>query len=233
MGVRGPPDNGTIGGMRNWPLFELRITTPRLELRLPSLSDLEQLADRAVEGVHAPDAMPFHIPWTRAPRGELGRNVIQYHLSTLGLVDPPGNWVCNFVVEFEGVVVGSQSVLGKEFAVRREVSTGSWLGLAYHGRGIGTEMRAAVLEFAFRGLGADFATSGAFLDNAPSLGVSRKLGYREDGLAVHDVDGRRMHEQRLRLRREEFVSPVPVWISGLEPCLPLFGVEPDAAGKAV
>lgn len=51
---RGPPKNGwsaTRPGwhhremMRNWPLFGLRVTTPRLELRLPSLDDLDALAD--------------------------------------------------------------------------------------------------------------------------------------------------------------------------------------------
>ncbi len=39
-------------------------------------------------------------------------------------------------------------------------------------------MRAAVLHLAFAGLEAEYADSDAFTDNAASLGVSRKLGYR-------------------------------------------------------
>ena len=62
------------------------------------------------------------------------------------------------------------------------MKTGSWLGRSFQGRGIGTEMRAAVLELAFRGLGAATAESGALEGNAASARVSEKLGYRHDGL---------------------------------------------------
>ena len=41
-------------------------------------------------------------------------------------------------------------------------------------------MRAAVLHLAFDGLGARRAVSDAFEDNPGWLGVSRKLGYRDD-----------------------------------------------------
>lgn len=46
----------------------------------------------------------------------------------------------------DGVVVGTQGIGARDFAIRREVSTGSWLGRAYHRQGLGTEMRAAVLQ---------------------------------------------------------------------------------------
>jgi hypothetical protein len=39
-------------------------------------------------------------------------------------------------------------------------------------------MRAAILWLAFAGLGAEYAVSGAYLDNPASLGVSRRLGWR-------------------------------------------------------
>ena len=53
-----------------------------------------------------------------------------------------------------GSVAGVQGMLATDFAVNRQVSTGSWLGQAYHGRGIGKEMRAAILHLAFAGLRA-------------------------------------------------------------------------------
>ena len=34
---------------RNWPLFGLRLRTARLELRLPSLADLDELGSLAAE----------------------------------------------------------------------------------------------------------------------------------------------------------------------------------------
>jgi RimJ/RimL family protein N-acetyltransferase len=43
---------------------------------------------------------------------------------------------------------------------------------------------------AFEGLGAQWAVSAAFEDNAASLGVSRKLGYRDDGTERDVVRGR-------------------------------------------
>jgi RimJ/RimL family protein N-acetyltransferase len=66
----------------------------------------------------------------------------------------------------------AQGLGGRDFAVLREVHTGSWLGRRYQGHGIGTQMRAAVLHLAFEGLGAQHAAFGAFEHNAASLGVS-------------------------------------------------------------
>jgi RimJ/RimL family protein N-acetyltransferase len=212
--------------MRHWPLFSLRLTTPRLELRLPSLEDLDELADRAMEGVHDPDRMPFNVPWTDAPAAELPGNVIRFYLGAIARWRAD-QWSCTFAVVHEGRVIGCQELSATDFRVTREVHTGSWLGRAHQGAGIGTEMRAAVLHLAFAGLGAETAVSGAFVDNPASLGVSRKLGYRPDGLTVHQVRGRRAVQQRLRLDREGFSSPIPVKIHGLEACLQHFGLTPE------
>lgn len=38
-----------------WPLYGLRIRTPRLELRLPDDALLSDLASVAADGVHAPE----------------------------------------------------------------------------------------------------------------------------------------------------------------------------------
>ncbi|SEH02488.1 Protein N-acetyltransferase, RimJ/RimL family [Nonomuraea solani] len=211
--------------MRHWPIFDLHLTTPRLELRLPTLDDLDELADRALEGVHAPDRMPFGVPWTDAPAGELGGNVIRYQLGVMGRWQPQ-DWCLNFVIVHEGRVVGTQDLAATGFAIRRQVSTGSWLGRAYQGKGLGSEMRAAVLHLAFAGLGAQTAVSCAFLDNPASLSVSRKLGYRLNGTTVHEARGQRAVQQQLLLDRADFTASVPVEIHGLEPCLPHFGLEP-------
>ncbi|WP_250563983.1 GNAT family N-acetyltransferase [Sphaerisporangium fuscum] len=209
--------------MRHWPLLNLRLTTPRLELRLPSLDDLDELADRALEGVHDPGWMPFAVPWTDAPAEELPGNVVRFHLGVMSGWTPD-SWCCNFVVVHEGRVIGVQDLRASDFPITREVGTGSWLGRAYQGKGLGTEMRAAVLHLAFRGLGARTAVSSAFVHNPASLTVSRKLGYQPDGLSVHQVRGRRAVDQRLRLDADAFTDPVPVEIHGLEPCLRHFGL---------
>ena len=88
-------------------------------------------------------------------------------------------------------------------------------------------MRAAVLELAFAGLGAASAVTGAFEDNVASFEVSRKLGYEHDGVEVHAVRGKAAVLRRLRLTRArwEAYRSVPVEMTGLAECLPLFGVR--------
>ncbi|TDC68206.1 GNAT family N-acetyltransferase [Streptomyces hainanensis] len=211
----------------HWPLAGLRLTTPRLELRLPDPEELAELGALAAGGIHPPEEMPFLFPWTDLPPAERARSVLQHHWRTLGAWTP-GDWSLLLTVFHEGRPVGLQDVGGKDFAVLREVSTGSWLGRAHQGRGIGTEMRHAVLHLAFAGLGATDAISGAFSHNLASQHVSRKAGYRPDGLARVAVRDQPVTEQRYRLTRAEWEATSdtrpPVTVAGLEPCLPLFGV---------
>jgi RimJ/RimL family protein N-acetyltransferase len=221
-----------------WPLFGLVLRTSRLELRLPSLEQLTALAELADEGVHDRAAMPFLMPWTDLPPGPRGRSVMQHQWRLWGELTPQ-RWSLDFAVVVGGEPVGVQGVGGTEFAVTREVHTGSWLGLRHQGRGIGTEMRAAVLHLAFDGLGADSAVSSALVDNLASVGVSRKLGYADDGIEVQAVRGQRRTDQRFRIDRASWAArrSVPVRIEGLEPCRELLGavssgVAANAAGGA-
>jgi RimJ/RimL family protein N-acetyltransferase len=210
----------------HWPLFDLLLSTPRLRLRLPTLEGLDALADVAAGRIHDPNVQPFVMPWTDAPPAERARGALQYHWSQWAAWKP-SSWVLNLVVEFDGTIVGCQAISGKDFAILREVSTGSWLGQRYQGQGIGTEMRAAVLHLAFAGLGAQYAVSAALADNAASWAVSRKHGYQEDGIDRYAVRGRPVVSRRLRLDRAGWQARqlVPVTIDGLAPCLPLFGLD--------
>ncbi|RKN08732.1 GNAT family N-acetyltransferase [Streptomyces radicis] len=211
----------------HWPLLGLRLTTPRLELRLPDGEELAALADLAALGVHPPEEMPFMHPWTDLPAAERARSVVQHHWLRRGTWTPD-HWSLQLTVFFEGRPVGVQDLSARDFAVLRRTSSGSWLGRAYQGLGIGTEMRAAVLRLAFDGLGAHEAVSSAMDHNAASLGVSRKLGYERDGIERLVVRGGPATEIRLRLPRTTWEAKAPghppTEITGLDPCLPLFGV---------
>lgn len=212
---------------RHWPLFGLRLLTPRLELRLPGPASLDALADLAAEGVHDPDVQPFSAQWTDVPPLQRAQATVQFHWSQWASWRP-SDWSLELVAVQGGAVVGTQGLSARDFAVRREVTTGSWLGLRHQGRGLGTEMRAAALELAFAGLQAEYATSGAYEHNAASLGVSRKLGYYQDGIERHIIRGTPAVLIRLRLDRAawEAARTVPVRVEGLDPCLPYFGVPP-------
>ena len=178
----------------------------------------------AQAGVHDPEKMPFLVPWTDLPPLERARSVMQFHWRTQGDWTPQ-DWTLQLAVFLGGAVVGTQGLSGRDFAIVREVSTGSWLGQRYQGQGIGTEMRAAVLDLAFAGLDAESAISGAVAGNSASMAVSRKLGYQPNGLArarIRDASGQ---EQRFALDRDRWRQhrTVPVEIDGLRPCLPQFG----------
>lgn len=209
----------------HWPLLGLRLRTADLELRLPTDDELGELADVAAQGVHPPGERPFLVPWTEGTSAERARGLIQKHWRRRGNWTPR-SWTLDLVVFVDGQPVGVQEMQGQDFAVRREVGTGSWLGLAYQGRGIGTGMRAAALHLAFAGLGARHATTASFADNPAPLAVSRKLGYEPDGMNRDVRDDEVLVSQRMRLTREswERVDRPAVNVTGLEPCLALFGL---------
>lgn len=209
----------------HFPPAGLRLNTPRLQLRMPSDQDLSQLAEAAVAGVHDPERMPFLTPWTDRTPARLALGVIQHNWAAMAAWTPE-RWTFNAVVVHEDTVIGVQDLTAKDFGVARQVSTGSWLTQRYQGRGLGTEMRAAVLHLAFAELGAEAAVSDAFETSTASRGVTRRLGYRPDGTNLLAVRGEQVRETRFRLTREDWERhrTVPVDVAGLEPCLPYFGL---------
>lgn len=125
--------------------------------------------------------------------------------------------------------MGVQEMWAEGFAALREVGTASWLGLKHQGQGFGTEMRGGVLHLAFAGLGAEEATTASFADNPAPLAISRKLGYRPDGITRDVLHGQAVVSQRLRLTRPDWESTdrPEVTISGLEPCRWQFGIDAE------
>ncbi len=133
------------------------------------------------------------------------------------------DWSLPFAVCVDGEPLGVQDVFAKQFAVRRTVETGSWLAQRAQGRGIGTEMRAAVLHFAFAGLGAEEAQSGSFVDNPASAAVSRHNGYVPNGEEIVEREREAARLLRWVLTRSTW-TPFrrdDITIVGLEACVPL------------
>lgn len=209
----------------HFPLAGLRLTTPRLRLRLPDNEELAALADVAADGVHDPAYMPFRIRWTELPPAERARSVVLHHWSLLGQWTPR-SWKLPLTVFLDGAPVGMQMLKASDLAVTAECSTASWLGRRHQGQGIGAEMRAAVAHLAFTHLGAAELVSSAFTDNAASLGVSAKLGYAPDGIERHEDQGRLRVIRRLRLTRQVWLERArpEVTVDGVTRCLELMGL---------
>ena len=206
-----------------WPLRHLVLRTPRLTLRPDDDAGLYELAGLALRGVHPPDQMPFLTPWTDQAPDDLVRTSVQHFWRARANLTA-SDWSVQFLVRHHGRVIGSQELSGTQFAITREVSTGSWLGIAHQRQGFGTEMRAAVLMLAFDHLGAAIARSAAFADNPASLRLSEKLGYRADGTITCARRGTAATEIRLVLEWAHFVRPEwTLQVDGLDGCRPMLG----------
>jgi RimJ/RimL family protein N-acetyltransferase len=191
-----------------------------VELRPDDDAGPRELVELAHQGVDPPEQMPFVVPWTDADPADLGRLALQFHWRQRAALSPQ-DWAVQFLVRLDGRVIGEQSLASVDFTTTREVVTGSWVGMRRQGNGYGTEMRAAVLAFAFEYLAANRARSAAFVDNPAPLAVSAKLGYRRDGTRWLARRVRCAEQIRLVLGPEDFDEHRPTWrlgVAGVESC---------------
>jgi RimJ/RimL family protein N-acetyltransferase len=207
-----------------WPMYDIRATTPDLELRHLTEADHDGLAELLPADVELdPSAQSYAGLSTATNRGTA---VLQTHWRSLGGWRPE-SWALGLGVFLDGALIGHQVVEAEDFVALRTVDSSSFLVAGQRGRGLGKQMRAAVLALAFGSLGARYAVTSAWSDNHASLGVSRALGYVDNGVSAHrrgDAAGELAH---LRLTREAWLaSPWPgrVSVSGMAACLPFFGL---------
>lgn len=175
--------------------------------------------------------MPFLITWTdNLGTPSFVEDFVGYHLE-LRSKWQPDDWRMELGVWAEGALVGIQGIHAENFRGEQTTFSGSWLAQSYQGNGYGTEMRSAILELAFTGLGAVAAGSGALEGNIASARVSAKLGYTNAGERWPLPRGEPVRERRFLLTRERWaqVERPPVEIIGLAPCLPLFGLADDGS----
>ena len=207
-----------------WPLYDLTLRTERLELRLPHEDEIAALCAVAAAGIHPPGEMPFGVAWTTKPSPRFEREFIQWHWHQRAEWTAAA-WSLELAVFLDGRPIGSQALAAREFGTFHAVNTGSWLGQTDQGRGLGKEMRGAVLALAFDGLGAEEATTEAFLDNPASAGVSRSLGYLPNGRGSIAPEGVARETERYRMTRAEWQARdrPPVAIEGLAACRGMFG----------
>ncbi len=228
-----------------WPPFGLSAVHGDLLLREATDADVLAMAGLVEAGlVEAGDErfMPRLLLGRAATVEERTADFLRYHwgrrAATVG-----GKWDLALAVVLDGEVVGCQSVHADDFLRRREVHTGSYLARASQGRGVGGRMRAMVLELAFGGLGAQWASSGYVTGNEQSRRVSARLGYEPDGIEVIDAglsagpDGP-IISNRLRLARGRWEEHRPAWLdavswTGVEEMRAFIGLPPAQAPTGV
>ena len=162
------------------------------------------------------------------------RVLCQDYWRALGTWSPTA-WCLNFAVDYGGDMVGVQTVEANDFPTVRTVDSASWLVRPVRGRGIGVAMRMAVLGLAFDHLDAWAAITSARTDNGPSLGVSRRIGYTDNGVSLNASHQGAVLLFHLRLTAQAWSSSGlgrEVTVEGLAPCLPWFGAKPDAVASS-
>lgn len=169
--------------IRRWPAAGVRARARDLELRWLDDDLLVTLGDLAARGVHDPGRMPFAVPWTRGDTDTVVRRLLSYQWHARSQIAPE-RFMLELGVLVDGILVGVQGASADDWGMRHRAETGSWLGIEYQGRRIGTRMRALMLFALFDGLGAREVTSGAFADNAASNAISRRVGYRPHGTTM-------------------------------------------------
>ena len=198
-----------------WPIFGLRLATPRLVLTPLQDDDLVETLDLILAGIHdsGPDAVQDALD--RRAAGRVDRQHPALLLELAGRLDGRGldGALRGAAVRRAGGDAGSRR---QGLLVTRTVST--------PGRGWAPRTRAtASAPRCARPCCSSPSTtsrqsgpnSGAFLDNPASLRVSEKLGYRPDGTAVlQRRPGERAVEQRLTL---EPCAVPPVGLGGAGP----------------
>lgn len=208
------------------PALGLRVTAGDLELRGVTDDLVVELADLAARGIHDPERMPFSFPWTDAAPEEFHRSFGQYHWRTRAEFSL-ASWVLNLAVLHRGEVVGVQGVNTSDFLVTRTGETGSWLGRAHQGRGLGTAMRQVMCAFLFDHVGFTEITSGAFTDNPASLTVSAKVGYVANGTVRYNRRGEQADMTQLLLTPDAFRrGPQVLDVEGLGAFRRSIGLDP-------
>jgi RimJ/RimL family protein N-acetyltransferase len=191
--------------MKNYPLLELRISTPTIELRGATDELLDELAEVVRAGKTHADPPPYDDPmsfYETDPDVRVAK-WLRAVWRRRGIVEPDA-WRLNFVVMVDGRPVGEQTISGVEFSTLGTVTTFSWLSVDQRGHGFGREMRAAILQLAFDGLGAKEAGSDAFVDNDGSNAISRGLGYQPNGSEWATRQGEPALLNRWRLTRADW-----------------------------
>ena len=211
-----------------WPVFDIRLRTRtgagELTLRPTTEADLVPLAEIRADDVETDPRLPRY-PGVDA-RTNAAIALHQSYWSSLGSWRPE-TWRLDFTVLVDDDLAGVQEIEAANFAVLRTVETASWLATRWRGQGVGKAMRLAVLALAFDALGAEVAETEAWHDNAVSLGVSRALGYVDNGVGRHARGDGADDMPRLRLTREIWTARHAghgIAIEGVDSCRHFLGV---------
>lgn len=207
-----------------FPLFQLKIISEDVLLRLPRDEEIISLAAKAYDNILSHKAEHFLSgptgKWSSPEEAQI--SMLRFHWLCRALLNPD-DWRLVFFIYPLGSSepVGCMDLNSKDFHKTRTVKTGSWILKDFQGQGLGLASRRAAVQFAFDDLGANFAVSYNSPDNEASNHISEKLGYQRG--VVEQRGGR--EQQSWLLNREDFTDFADLAVIGLKQSWPSLGVE--------
>ncbi|GGR39652.1 succinyl-CoA transferase Rv0802c [Deinococcus ruber] len=210
-----------------YPPLQLKVVTPKLELHGATDDLLAQLLPIVRAGIVSQPPYPFDDPMSLYEDNPVReRKWLQAIWRGRGTVYPE-SWRLYFVIMLGGKAVGMQDLIGVNFDTCQTVTSFSWLAPDARQKGLGREMRAAILHLAFEGLGAVEASSEAFFDNVASNRVSEVLGYQANGADWATRQGEKALLHRWRLSRDDWAvhRRNDIELIGVETCKPVLHIK--------
>ena len=209
----------------DWPLGCIRLRNGSVTLRPVRECDLPSLVRLLPDDAeHDPSSVMLEGLDLEANRRRL---FMQSYWKSRASWSVDG-WCIMFLATRGDHAVGVQALEADHFPALRTVDSFSWLDTAVRGQGIGTAMRTAVLTLAFDHLHAEAAVSSAREDNRPSLGISRRLGYEDNGVSRSLSPTGPCTLCHMIIRRDTWMARghgSDVLVEGLSGCAPWFGVN--------
>ncbi len=214
--------------MSSYAPLNVEVSTPLIELRGATDEHIEALAPLVAAGKATADPAPWDDP-SAFYEPDPDARVEQW---MQGIWRARGTvrselWRLQFVVFVDGSPIGQQDLTGHDFGDFGIVESTSWVSSDHRGRGIGTEMRSAILHLAFEGLGASEAHSEGAVGNVASNTVSERLGYQPNGVAWATHRGEPVLGRRWRLVRQDWQTRRrdDIALRGVDECRRTLGID--------
>jgi ribosomal-protein-alanine N-acetyltransferase len=167
---------------------------PRVLLRPPHATDGPELTrvNRA--------SVRLHRRLVSVPRR---RSQFVSYLRVCREPDYVGLLVCR---RADGAIVGAINFFDVERGIAQAACVGYYVGAAFAGRGYMTEALGLALEYAFRRLGLHRVEADIEPDNAESIRLARRAGFRREGLSRRylKLRGRWRDHERWAILAEEW-----------------------------
>jgi RimJ/RimL family protein N-acetyltransferase len=196
-----------MGSGDEWPCGAVTLGVPSRGLVLRPASDVDAVAMGRIVHDLLPDHERHFTPGLSSRLGATSEETAEsFRARTAenreGMA--ADHWSVPFAVVVDGRVVGMQSVLADDFPEARSVRSGSFLDTSVRGQGIGTVVRALVVEFCVTLLGAREMLTGHMTANHASRRVSERLGYAPIATEPQQFAGTVYTKHLLRLSADDW-----------------------------